>query len=100
MRGRVFDESKPETFNQLWTIEEQRRLEELLIEYPPEEIEMRRWTKIANALGMIIINRHNYKLKKKQMSLCEKKNINIFFLQEIEHLSKYLAESKNILLNF
>lgn len=51
MRGRVFDESKPETFNQLWTIEEQRRLEELLIEYPPEEIEMRRWTKIANALG-------------------------------------------------
>ncbi|KAL6442811.1 hypothetical protein ACFW04_002700 [Cataglyphis niger] len=51
VRGRVFDESKPETFNQLWTIEEQRRLEELLIEYPPEEIEMRRWTKIANALG-------------------------------------------------
>lgn len=51
VRGRVFDESKPETFNQLWTIEEQRRLEELLIEHPPEEIEMRRWTKIANALG-------------------------------------------------
>lgn len=51
VRGRAFDESKPETFNQLWTIEEQRRLEELLIEYPPEEIEMRRWTKIANALG-------------------------------------------------
>lgn len=51
VRGRVFDESKPETFNQLWTMEEQRRLEELLIEYPPEEIEMRRWTKIANALG-------------------------------------------------
>ncbi|KMQ93394.1 zz-type zinc finger-containing protein 3-like protein [Lasius niger] len=51
VRGRVFDESKPETFNQLWTIEEQRRLEELLIEYPPEEIEMKRWTKIANALG-------------------------------------------------
>ncbi|XP_015182795.1 PREDICTED: ZZ-type zinc finger-containing protein 3 [Polistes dominula] len=51
VRGRAFDESKPETFNQLWTIEEQRRLEELLIEYPPEEVEMRRWTKIANALG-------------------------------------------------
>ncbi|XP_066600529.1 ZZ-type zinc finger-containing protein 3-like [Prorops nasuta] len=51
VRGRAFDESKPETFNQLWTTEEQRRLEELLIEYPPEEIEMRRWTKIANALG-------------------------------------------------
>lgn len=54
VRGRAFDESKPETFNQLWTVEEQRRLEELLIEYPPEEIEMRRWTKIANALGMLV----------------------------------------------
>ncbi|XP_012287409.1 ZZ-type zinc finger-containing protein 3 [Orussus abietinus] len=51
VRGRAFDQSKPETFNQLWTAEEQRRLEELLIEYPPEEVEMRRWTKIANALG-------------------------------------------------
>ncbi|XP_015604351.1 ZZ-type zinc finger-containing protein 3 isoform X4 [Cephus cinctus] len=51
VRGRAFDQSKPETFNQLWTTEEQRRLEELLIQYPPEEVEMRRWTKIANALG-------------------------------------------------
>ncbi|KAK0083552.1 hypothetical protein PV325_008632 [Microctonus aethiopoides] len=51
VRGRAFDESKPETFNQLWTVEEQKRLDELLIEYPPEEVEMRRWTKIANALG-------------------------------------------------
>lgn len=51
VRGRAFDESKPETFNQLWTVEEQRRLEELLIEYPPEDVEMKRWTKIANALG-------------------------------------------------
>lgn len=55
VRGRAFDESKPETFNQLWTVEEQRRLEELLIEYPPEEVEMRRWTKIANALGIFLI---------------------------------------------
>ncbi|XP_034947170.1 ZZ-type zinc finger-containing protein 3 [Chelonus insularis] len=51
VRGRAFDESKPETFNQLWTNEEQRRLEQLLIEYPPENVEMKRWTKIANALG-------------------------------------------------
>lgn len=35
----------------MWTCEEQRRLEELLKEYPEEEIEMRRWVKIANALG-------------------------------------------------
>ncbi|XP_036138970.1 ZZ-type zinc finger-containing protein 3 isoform X2 [Monomorium pharaonis] len=57
VRGRAFDESKPETFNQLWTVEEQRRLEELLVEYPPEEVEMRRWTKIANALGLPIPGR-------------------------------------------
>ncbi|KAK3924677.1 ZZ-type zinc finger-containing protein 3 [Frankliniella fusca] len=51
VRGRTFDQNKPETFNQLWTAEEQRRLEELLIEYPPEEVESRRYQKIAEALG-------------------------------------------------
>ncbi|GLH12392.1 ZZ-type zinc finger-containing protein 3 [Gryllus bimaculatus] len=51
VRGRVFDESKPETFNQLWTVEEQQRLEELLIKYPPEEVETNRWRKIAAELG-------------------------------------------------
>lgn len=47
----MFDQTKPETFNQLWTYEEQRRLEELLIEHPPEVVEMRRFEKIAKALG-------------------------------------------------
>lgn len=47
----MFDQSKPETFNQLWTCEEQRRLEELLVEFPPEPIEMQRFAKIAGALG-------------------------------------------------
>ena len=51
VRGRVFDGSKPQTFNQPWTPEEQRRLEELLEEYPSEEIEMERWKKIATCLG-------------------------------------------------
>lgn len=51
VRGRMFDQSKPETFNQLWTCEEQRRLEELLVEFPPEPIEMQRFAKIAGALG-------------------------------------------------
>ncbi|XP_004518946.1 ZZ-type zinc finger-containing protein 3 [Ceratitis capitata] len=51
VRGRVVDQSKPETFNQLWSCEEQRRLEELLIEYPAEAIESRRYVKIAKALG-------------------------------------------------
>jgi hypothetical protein len=35
----------------LWTAEEQRRLEELLVEYPPEAVETKRWQKIAAALG-------------------------------------------------
>ncbi|XP_035216957.1 ZZ-type zinc finger-containing protein 3-like [Stegodyphus dumicola] len=40
-------QSKP---NNYWTVEEQRRLEELLLQFPPEEIETRRWEKIANCL--------------------------------------------------
>ncbi|XP_052223679.1 ZZ-type zinc finger-containing protein 3-like isoform X3 [Dreissena polymorpha] len=51
IRGRVKTEEKPQTFNQLWTTEEQKRLEELLIQFPPEEIEARRFQKIAAALG-------------------------------------------------
>ena len=51
IRGREFNQKKPETFNQLWTPEEQKRLEELLIIYPPEQIEMERFRKIAKALG-------------------------------------------------
>ncbi|KAG8335844.1 hypothetical protein J6590_058626 [Homalodisca vitripennis] len=35
----------------LWTPEEQLRLEELLIEFPPEKNENNRWRKIAEALG-------------------------------------------------
>lgn len=42
---------KPETFNKPWTIEEQLRLEELLVEYPPERNESNRYRKISEALG-------------------------------------------------
>eukprot|EP00026_Physarum_polycephalum_P009705 Phypoly_transcript_09839.p1 GENE.Phypoly_transcript_09839~~Phypoly_transcript_09839.p1 ORF type:complete len:414 (+),score=87.84 Phypoly_transcript_09839:45-1286(+) len=51
VRGRIFTERKPPSFNQLWTKEEQRRLENLLIEYPDEEVSAHRWAKIARALG-------------------------------------------------
>lgn len=51
IRGRPCDESKPETFNQLWSVEEQKRLEQLLFKFPPEEVESRRWQKIADCLG-------------------------------------------------
>jgi len=51
VRGRLFTDHKPPSFNKLWTEEEQRRLENLLIEYPDEEISAHRWAKIARALG-------------------------------------------------
>lgn len=37
--------------NKVWTPEEQKRLEELLIVFPPEPVEMKRFQKIARALG-------------------------------------------------
>uniref|UniRef100_A0A1B6KSG1 ZZ-type zinc finger-containing protein 3 n=1 Tax=Graphocephala atropunctata TaxID=36148 RepID=A0A1B6KSG1_9HEMI len=51
VRGKVYDPSKPKTFNQLWRPEEQIRLEELLEEFPPEKNSNNRWRKIAQALG-------------------------------------------------
>uniref|UniRef100_A0A3P9KAK5 ZZ-type zinc finger-containing protein 3 n=1 Tax=Oryzias latipes TaxID=8090 RepID=A0A3P9KAK5_ORYLA len=51
IRGRICHPNKPDTFNQLWTVEEQKKLEQLLIKFPPEEIESRRWQKIADELG-------------------------------------------------
>ncbi|XP_057290097.1 ZZ-type zinc finger-containing protein 3-like [Hydractinia symbiolongicarpus] len=44
-------DSKSLTFKQKWTVEEQEKLEKLLVLYPPEEVEQRRWEKIARALG-------------------------------------------------
>lgn len=51
IRGRIKTEDKAGTYNQLWTVEEQKRLEELLLKFPPEEVEAKRWQKIAAALG-------------------------------------------------
>ncbi|PFX25938.1 ZZ-type zinc finger-containing protein 3 [Stylophora pistillata] len=45
------NDMKPVTFNQPWTTEEQAKLEKLLQIYPQEEIESKRWEKIAAALG-------------------------------------------------
>jgi len=41
---------RPVTFNQPWSVEEQRHLERLLEKYPPERFEARRFTKIASEL--------------------------------------------------
>ncbi|EFA75084.1 myb domain-containing protein [Heterostelium album PN500] len=38
------------SFNRPWSEEEQKRLEELLAEFPEEPVAAHRWTKIANAL--------------------------------------------------
>eukprot|EP01133_Synstelium_polycarpum_P015867 gene15867-18855_t len=43
--------SKSHINHQSWSEEEQRRLEELLIQYPAEEVAAHRWAKIAEALG-------------------------------------------------
>ncbi|CAB1413446.1 unnamed protein product [Pleuronectes platessa] len=51
IRGRICQPNKSDTFNQLWTVEEQKKLEQLLVKFPPEEVESRRWQKIADALG-------------------------------------------------
>ncbi|TRY77694.1 hypothetical protein DNTS_018890 [Danionella cerebrum] len=51
IRGRLCNQNKPETFNQLWTVDEQKKLEQLLLKFPPEEIESKRWQKIADELG-------------------------------------------------
>ncbi|XP_024860567.1 ZZ-type zinc finger-containing protein 3 isoform X2 [Kryptolebias marmoratus] len=51
IRGRICHPNKPHTFNQLWTVEEQKKLEQLLVKYPPEEVESKRWQKIADELG-------------------------------------------------
>ncbi|KAJ1949747.1 ZZ-type zinc finger-containing protein 3 [Linderina macrospora] len=44
-------EERPASFNVPWSDEEQQRLEQLLGEYPEEEVANSRWRKIAEALG-------------------------------------------------
>lgn len=78
VRGRIFDDSKPETFNQPWTDEEQMRLDRLLEKYPEETIQMRRWTKIANELGnrtpkQVSSRVQKYEIKLKQVAMTFRK---------------------------
>ncbi len=40
-------------YNKSWTVAEQRQLEELLLEFPPEDNEAQRFRKIANKLGRL-----------------------------------------------
>lgn len=52
------------TFNKQWTTEEQSRLEELLVIYPPEPIEFRRFKKIAAALGNRTVQQVSSRIQK------------------------------------
>jgi hypothetical protein len=45
------ENSSSVNYNKSWNVDEQRRLEELLIEFPPEDNEAARFRKIANKLG-------------------------------------------------
>lgn len=55
VKSKAQDDSKPETFGQKWSCEEQQKLEELLRIYPSEENEMNRFRKIAEALGNVYL---------------------------------------------
>ncbi|XP_015926206.2 ZZ-type zinc finger-containing protein 3 [Parasteatoda tepidariorum] len=44
------NDQKTQKTHMHWSCEEQKRLEELLVQFPPEEVETRRWEKIANCL--------------------------------------------------
>lgn len=44
-------EKEIKNYNKSWSVGEQRQLEELLIEFPPEDNEAQRFRKIANKLG-------------------------------------------------
>jgi hypothetical protein len=44
-------QTSDKNYNKSWSVEEQRTLEELLIEFPPEDNEAARWRKIATKLG-------------------------------------------------
>jgi len=48
--ARSSNSEKPQSVN-FWTANEQRRLEELLHEFPPEDVESQRFAKIAKAMG-------------------------------------------------
>lgn len=47
----VKPEKEIKNYNKSWSVAEQRQLEELLLEFPPEDNEAQRFRKIANKLG-------------------------------------------------
>ncbi|CAH1170310.1 unnamed protein product [Phaedon cochleariae] len=47
-----------------WTIEEQKKLEELLLVYPPEPVERKRYQKIAKALGNRTVSQVSSRIQK------------------------------------
>jgi hypothetical protein len=50
-QSKQYKKGQQHNYNKSWSVEEQRTLEELLIEFPPEDNEAARWRKIATKLG-------------------------------------------------
>ncbi|GFQ83730.1 ZZ-type zinc finger-containing protein 3 [Trichonephila clavata] len=50
-RAKIITENKSAESSTSWSDEEQKKLKELLIQFPPEDVEANRWEKIANNLG-------------------------------------------------
>ncbi|VVC24835.1 Homeobox domain-like,Zinc finger, ZZ-type,SANT/Myb domain [Cinara cedri] len=72
---------KSETFKKPWTVEEQLRLEELLVDFPPERNESNRYRKIAEALGtrnlrQVCSRVQKYNMKMKKVSSIKSINVN------------------------
>lgn len=72
---------KSETFKKPWTVEEQLRLEELLVDYPPERNESNRYRKIAEALGtrnlrQVCSRVQKYNMKMKKVGSIKSINVN------------------------
>ncbi|KAF8765031.1 ZZ-type zinc finger-containing protein 3 [Argiope bruennichi] len=82
-------ETKSSEIYQPWTDEEQKRLKELLIEFPPEEAEIHRWEKIANALGTRMPLEVATRVYKFYSSLAEDDTINLGNIPDLNFLRKY-----------
>jgi len=69
----VRSNEKTATFNQKWSVEEQEKLEKLLVMYPPEEVEARRWEKIAKGLGTRTAQQVSSRIQKYFLKLAKAK---------------------------
>ncbi|GBL96636.1 ZZ-type zinc finger-containing protein 3 [Araneus ventricosus] len=85
----ITNDSKSAEIYQPWTDEEQKRLKELLNEFPPEKAEVHRWEKIANGLGTRTPLEVATRVHKFYSSLAEDDTINLGNIPDLTFLRKY-----------